>query len=165
MKSTNSVGRAENADVLLPHESVSEQHAEIRFDGERWILRDLGSTNGCIIDGNHLRNSEMAMQRNALIGIGSLHVIFLCVDRERAALDSRHEDRALRLLVQAGRVTRDEAAQIRRLTRVDHNQSVAEILLNETALGPVEWANAIAMARSHRSMLERILGLFGFGKR
>jgi len=160
MKVNNTVGRAENADVLLPHESVSEQHAEIRFDGERWLLKDLGSTNGCIIDGEHLRGGEQPMRRNALIGIGALHVIFLCNYKDTAAQDRRDEDRALQLMVRAGRVTRDEAAQIRRLVRNDQNQSVTEILLNETALGPVDWAGAIDKARSRKGLLAMILGLF-----
>ena len=37
---------------------------------------------------------------------------------------------------------------------------MSEILLNETALGPVDWANAIDRARSKKGLLATILGLF-----
>ncbi|MCA8967057.1 MAG: FHA domain-containing protein, partial [Planctomycetes bacterium] len=160
MKACNRVGRAENADVLLPHESVSELHAEISFDGEQWSLQDMGSTNGTIVDGSHLRRTSQPLRRNSLIGMGALHVIFLCVDANTAAQDRRDEERALGLMVRSGRLTKIEANQIRRLCRADSSQSIAETLMMETALKPVDWANAVATARSKVSWWSRILGIF-----
>ncbi|MCB9876736.1 MAG: FHA domain-containing protein [Planctomycetes bacterium] len=160
MKASNRVGRAENSDVLLPHESVSELHAEITFDGEQWSLQDMGSTNGTIVDGNHLRRTSQPLRRNSLIGVGALHVIFLCVDARTAAQDRREEERALNLIVRAGRLTKGEANQIRRLCRADTSQSIAETLMMETGLKPVDWASAVATARAKVSMVDRILGLF-----
>ena len=158
MKVHSRIGRAETADVLLPHESVSETHAEILFDGTTWTLRDCGSTNGTVADGQHLRNSALAIRRNALLGLGSLQIVFLCVDPRTAARDRRDEGRALSLLTRAGRISGDEARQIRSLTGSDPNVSVAEVLLMETALGPLDWANAIASARARRSIFERLRG-------
>ena len=40
MKANSKIGRAETADVQLPHESVSEQHAELSFDGTNWTEED-----------------------------------------------------------------------------------------------------------------------------
>lgn len=39
------VGRSPEADLHIPHTSVSRQHCEIWFDGERYRVRDLGATN------------------------------------------------------------------------------------------------------------------------
>jgi serine/threonine protein kinase len=50
--STNSkikIGRDESCDVRLSSEYVSRQHAEIYYSDGRWLVRDLGSTNGTII--------------------------------------------------------------------------------------------------------------------
>jgi pSer/pThr/pTyr-binding forkhead associated (FHA) protein len=165
MKSNNRVGRAETADVLLPHESVSEQHAEIRFDGELWTLHDSGSTNGTIVDGQHLRGGSQVLRRNALIGIGALKLIFLCIDRRHEAQDRRDEERALQLLGRSGRIDRGTANEIRQMVRSDAHQSIAEIVLRDTPMSPTDWANAVVTARSKVSLLQRLLRLFSFGKR
>ena len=36
---------------MLPEDCVSRRHAELRRDGERWFLRDLGSSNGTRVNG------------------------------------------------------------------------------------------------------------------
>lgn len=45
------VGRSPNCDCVLPEDCVSRRHAELRHDGERWFLRDLGSSNGTRVNG------------------------------------------------------------------------------------------------------------------
>lgn len=39
------VGRSADADLHIPHGSVSRRHCELWFDGQRYRLRDLGATN------------------------------------------------------------------------------------------------------------------------
>lgn len=160
MKASNKIGRAETADVLLPHESVSEQHAEIRFDGRNWSLVDSGSTNGCIVDGQHLRGTEQIVRRNTLIGIGALHLIFLCINKKTAAQDRRDEDRALQMLSKSGRLDQATANEIRQMVRAESSHSIAEIILRDTPITPIEWANAVAAARRKVSFFARILRLF-----
>lgn len=46
-----SIGRAPSCDCLLAEESVSRRHAELRREGERWLIRDLGSRNGTRVNG------------------------------------------------------------------------------------------------------------------
>ena len=43
------IGRAEGNDVLLGDELVSGEHAQIFFDGERYLLRDQRTTNGTFV--------------------------------------------------------------------------------------------------------------------
>lgn len=160
MKASNKIGRAETADVLLPHESVSEQHAEIRFDGKNWTLIDNGSTNGCVVDGQHLRGSEHVVRRNSLISIGSLHLIFLCVSKATAGQDRRDEERALQLLTKGGRLDKATANEIRQMASAEASHSIAEIVLRDTPLAPVDWANAVATARRKVSFFARIMRLF-----
>jgi FHA domain/Domain of unknown function (DUF1707) len=45
------IGRAPSCDCLAPEDSVSRRHAEVRREGERWLLRDLGSRNGTRVNG------------------------------------------------------------------------------------------------------------------
>jgi hypothetical protein len=39
------------SDCVVPEPSVSRRHAELRRDGARWLLRDLGSRNGTRVNG------------------------------------------------------------------------------------------------------------------
>jgi hypothetical protein len=45
------IGRLSTNDVVLSDPNVSRKHAEVRRDGGRWILVDLGSTNGTLVNG------------------------------------------------------------------------------------------------------------------
>lgn len=49
------LGRSKaQADLVLDDANVSRQHAAIERVGETWYLADLGSTNGCYIDGQRI---------------------------------------------------------------------------------------------------------------
>jgi hypothetical protein len=45
------LGRARDCGCVIADPSVSRRHAELRRDGERWLLRDLGSRNGTRVNG------------------------------------------------------------------------------------------------------------------
>lgn len=45
------IGRMSNNDVVLSDPNVSRRHAEIRRNGDEWVLIDLGSTNGVLVNG------------------------------------------------------------------------------------------------------------------
>ena len=49
-----SLGRSRQCDVVLPDPNVSRQHAEIRPRGSGWVLTDLGSTNGSLLNGRRI---------------------------------------------------------------------------------------------------------------
>jgi hypothetical protein len=45
------IGRATDCDCVVGESTVSRHHAELRRDGGRWLLRDLGSRNGTRVNG------------------------------------------------------------------------------------------------------------------
>jgi signal transduction histidine kinase len=50
------LGRGENCDVILDHSTVSRLHARIYQDPfGRWIVEDLGSHNGVLVDGQRVK--------------------------------------------------------------------------------------------------------------
>jgi predicted component of type VI protein secretion system len=48
------LGRSRDCDCVLAEPSVSRRHAELRRDGARWLLRDVGSRNGTRVNGVRL---------------------------------------------------------------------------------------------------------------
>lgn len=67
------VGRSQEADLHIPHKSVSRQHCEIRRDGDTYRIRDLGATNttrvneqpiteALLADGDHLTLGESILK-------------------------------------------------------------------------------------------------------
>jgi FHA domain-containing protein len=53
------LGRSRQCDVVLDDANVSRQHAEIRPRGGSWVLNDLGSTNGSILNGRRIDHAEV----------------------------------------------------------------------------------------------------------
>jgi hypothetical protein len=63
------VGRDEEMDVIIDNPSVSRNHAEIRQEGEGWVVEDLGSSNGTFLHGERLE-APQAIQAGDEIGMG-----------------------------------------------------------------------------------------------
>ncbi|MCX6369851.1 MAG: DUF3662 and FHA domain-containing protein [Solirubrobacterales bacterium] len=52
------IGRSSSCDVVLANPDVSRQHAQIAYDEvDGWIVEDLGSTNGVIVNGGRVNGS------------------------------------------------------------------------------------------------------------
>jgi transcriptional regulator with GAF, ATPase, and Fis domain len=82
--STVVIGRDGTADVCVPEQAVSRQHARIAFDGTRWVLTDLGSRNGSMVDGSFV-TSEVELEHLHEIRIGDALFKFVEAGAERYA--------------------------------------------------------------------------------
>lgn len=48
------IGRVKGNDVILPKQNISKRHAMIRVHGPRFIVEDMGSTNGTYVNGHRI---------------------------------------------------------------------------------------------------------------
>lgn len=55
----NVVGRGSESDVKITDPGISRRHAEIRLEGNEYVVTDLGSTNGTIVDGRPIRRASL----------------------------------------------------------------------------------------------------------
>lgn len=49
------IGRHPANDLVIDHSRVSARHAAVEWDGERWRIRDLGSSNGTTVGGKRCK--------------------------------------------------------------------------------------------------------------
>ena len=69
------IGRAEYNDIVLPDESVSTVHAKLQRREGIWVLVDLESTNGTIVDGE-LVDGEAPLAPGAIVRFGTIQTVF-----------------------------------------------------------------------------------------
>src|SRR5690606_28716987 len=79
------IGRGSDADVTITDAGSSRRHAEILWDGERAMLRDLGSTNGTKVNGEKVR--EARLPSDTTITIGRTDLVFRIVPVARPDRD------------------------------------------------------------------------------
>jgi hypothetical protein len=69
------VGRSKDCRIMLPSNTVSRHHARIRRESGRYLLRDLGSTNGTLLNSEPVIGEEPLKDRDE-IGVGIYRLIF-----------------------------------------------------------------------------------------
>jgi pSer/pThr/pTyr-binding forkhead associated (FHA) protein len=62
------IGRLADSDVVLSDPGASRRHAEIRRENGQFVLQDLGSTNGTLVNDEAV--DERTLQEGDRIGIG-----------------------------------------------------------------------------------------------
>ncbi len=68
-----SMGRGTDVDLRVDDPSVSRRHAEIRT-GMPSVISDLGSTNGIVVDDQHVRQAQL--RDGSVIHLGNTTIIF-----------------------------------------------------------------------------------------
>lgn len=68
------IGRAEDCDLPIDHPSISRAHAALLAQDGAWVLRDLGSKNGCFVEGS--RVNEARLDRPCWLRLGDVYCEF-----------------------------------------------------------------------------------------
>ncbi len=68
------IGRAEDQSICIPHRSLSRSHARIEPEEGRFVLVDLGSKNGTLVNGVRVQRREVG--HGDTITLGDLDLLF-----------------------------------------------------------------------------------------
>ena len=68
------IGRDIKCDVLLLNDSISRKHAEIVREGWSWRIRDLGSSNGTFVNGQHVEDA--LLNEGDVVTLGDINLTF-----------------------------------------------------------------------------------------
>jgi hypothetical protein len=74
-QSTIGVGRDEEMDIVIDNPSMSRRHAEIRQEGDGWVVEDMGSSNGTFLHGQRIQ-APQPLKTGDEIGFGKFSVVF-----------------------------------------------------------------------------------------
>ena len=80
-----SIGRSSTNQISIEHATVSGRHCCIVHQGDRYVLTDLGSTNGTRVNSKEIKETEL--KPKDLVQIGSVEFMF---DAEGAAAEDTH---------------------------------------------------------------------------
>ena len=69
------IGRSRECDVVLSDQNVSRRHAEVRPSGGKWIVKDLGSTNGVKVNGRRIQGAQ-SLRPGDTITLGTSDIVF-----------------------------------------------------------------------------------------
>ena len=71
-ESTLRIGRLDSLDIVLNDSSISRRHAEVVGTADGWIVRDLGSMNGTMLNGKRLGRYDQPLRHNDVLQCGDL---------------------------------------------------------------------------------------------
>jgi hypothetical protein len=74
------IGRLPECEVHIEDLSISRQHATIRYEGDRWLLADRGSTNGTFLNRVRLGDSEQALTQGNFVQFGEVVLVVELID-------------------------------------------------------------------------------------
>jgi pSer/pThr/pTyr-binding forkhead associated (FHA) protein len=77
-----SIGRAADATIPVASPKVSRRHAEIGWDGERYLLSDCGSKNGTFLNGCPVRDAARLCSGDVIVLADDPALTFVFEQRE-----------------------------------------------------------------------------------
>lgn len=88
------IGRSRECDLVFPARDISRKHAQIRWDGEAYLLEDLGSVNGTRLN-NNLCDTPLVLQNGDELRFGDEIVVHFIDDESTEPLPQLSEEKGL----------------------------------------------------------------------
>jgi pSer/pThr/pTyr-binding forkhead associated (FHA) protein len=84
------VGRADDNDIVIDHDSISSHHAQLKLHGDQYHLVDLDSTNGTFVDGGEASN--VPLHDGVKITFGTVEAEYEATEEEAAGEEEAEFD-------------------------------------------------------------------------
>ncbi len=117
------LGRSSRCDVVIDDELASREHCRVVVDGDRVVLRDLGSRNGVRVNGERV-DGEIELRHGDVVAIGLCHMVLL---RQREQPSWRRGSEIRTRPQGAAEVTWGSLGQLTRQALEDGDLDAAEV--------------------------------------
>jgi len=71
------IGRVDGNDMIMPDFAISKKHASINMDSNSFYLKDLGSTNGTLVNGTRLDKKPLKIHDQDVLSFARYEFTFL----------------------------------------------------------------------------------------
>jgi hypothetical protein len=71
------IGRVDGNDMIMPDFAISKKHASINMDSNSFYLKDLGSTNGTLVNGTRLDKKPLKIHDKDVLSFARYEFTFL----------------------------------------------------------------------------------------
>lgn len=136
------VGRdSAEAQVVVPHQSVSSRHARLHFTGGKFLLEDLGSANGTFVSGARI-SGPTAIEPQTAVTFGTVDCLFVARAPEAGGAQGASDEHAEVLCAHAvvlGKATEQQSREALAEHRATA-RTLGEIFVEKGVFGPREWA-------------------------
>ena len=99
-KSVVIIGRGNKADLVVSDSSVSRTHAKIERMGDKYVICDLGSTNGTLLNGEKVAEKEKDLKDGDKIELGRIVMKFGFQD----SLDKDYHEKLRNMAIRDGHI-------------------------------------------------------------
>jgi transcriptional regulator with GAF, ATPase, and Fis domain len=151
------IGRDPTNPICVPEQAVSRQHARIAYNGRRWVITDLGSRNGTMVDGGFI-TQDLDLVPGHEIRIGDAIFKFIESGAERhvpyridGVAAGERKSKLLRELV-GGAQMDHIAADIERIAPTE----LSCVILGETGTGKEVAARGVHRVSGRRGSFQAI---------
>ncbi len=154
------IGRDPACGICVPEGAVSRQHARIHFEGGAWVIRDLGSRNGTLVDGQFV--TELVLEDLHEIRVGDAIFKFVAGGAEsfgKVRIDGTNLDDATGVGAVRSVTGIVGGHQIRTLLRALHRVAKSEIsvvVLGESGTGKELFARELHTASGRRGSFQAV---------
>ena len=167
------IGReAPPAQLAVQHQSVSSKHANLRFADGRFILSDLGSSNGTFVEGVRI-SGPTPLELQTAVTLGTVDCLFVQRPPEAGGSAGGADPHADMLCLHAERTGKATQQQVREVL-AEHRKdgrTLGELFVERGIFTPKEWSDlyrqremlatlgAVAARSGGRSSLARTVGI------
>jgi pSer/pThr/pTyr-binding forkhead associated (FHA) protein len=167
------IGReAPPAQLAVQHQSVSSKHANLKFADGRFILSDLGSSNGTFVEGVRI-SGPTPLDLQTAVTLGTVDCLFVQRPPEAGGSAGGADPHADMLCLHAERTGKATQQQVREIL-AEHRKdgrTLGELFVERGIFSPKEWSDlyrqremlatlgAVAARGGGRSSLARTIGI------
>ncbi|RME76303.1 MAG: FHA domain-containing protein [Planctomycetota bacterium] len=134
------IGRGRENDIVLSHFSVSKYHAKIAYEQGEFVLYDLNTTNGTMVNDSMIQRCVLA--HGDTLNFGQVYGVFYCEAFPRRPKTSEFGELDIAKMLVLFQVLQKKQLKEALREAQEHQKSLKQVLLTKGLVNPLQWSQA-----------------------